>query len=223
MEKGGEGDMLCALAAARPDLRRHALWMALAALPFFFAAPLICALAALGGREAALAVETSSALAGRGGAVRVVFSRTRARRGFRGAWRALLWALWGVTRCLLLVVALWVSSWIAALLLEAIGCSFAPRAAWAGFANAAFLGGAAALAAAASGSAFLAAALCAPVVRPRRLRPPAARSDAVCPRAWPAREQTLSLPCGAGVHGAGRFHPPARGQFAANLNKIRHP
>ena len=56
--------MLCALAAARPDLRRHALWMALAALPFFFAAPLICALAALGGREAALAVETSSALAG---------------------------------------------------------------------------------------------------------------------------------------------------------------
>ena len=59
------------------------------------------------------------------------------------------------------MVALWVSSWIAALLLEAIGCSFAPRAAWAGFANAAFLGGAAALAAAASGSAFLAAALCA--------------------------------------------------------------
>ena len=64
--------MLCALAAARPDLRRHALWMALAALPFFLAAPLICALAALGGREAALAVENVLGAGGRGGAVCVV-------------------------------------------------------------------------------------------------------------------------------------------------------
>lgn len=150
--------MLCALAAARPDLRRHALWMALAALPFFLAAPLICALAALGGREAALAVETSSALAG-AAALCALFLPECARRADSGAHGAPLWALWGV-RAAWLVVALWVSAWIAALLLEAIGCSFAPRAACAGFANAAFLGGAAALAAA-SGSAFLAAALCA--------------------------------------------------------------
>ena len=128
--------MLCALAAARPDLRRHALWMALAALPFFLAAPLICALAALGGREAALAVETSSALAG-AAALCALFFPERAHGAASGAHGAPLWAL------------------------EATGCSFAPRAAWAGFANAAFLGGAAALAAAASGSAFLAAALCA--------------------------------------------------------------
>ena len=97
--------MLCALAAARPDLRRHALWMALAALPFFFAAPLICALAALGGREAALAVETSSALAG-AAALCALFFPERAHGAASGAHGAPLWALWGV-RAAWLVVALW--------------------------------------------------------------------------------------------------------------------
>lgn len=121
--------MLCALAAARPDLRRHALWIALAALPFFLAAPLICALAALGGREAALAVETSSALAGAAALCALFFSE-RAHGAASGAHGAPLWALWGV-RAAWLVVALWVSAWITALLLEATGCSFAPRAAWA--------------------------------------------------------------------------------------------
>lgn len=87
--------MLCALAAARPDLRRHALWMALAALPFFLAAPLICALAALGGREAALAVETSSALAG-AAALCALFFPERAHGAASGAHGAPLWALWGV-------------------------------------------------------------------------------------------------------------------------------
>ena len=109
--------MLCALAAARPDLRRHALWMALAALPFFLAAPLICALAALGGREAALAVETSSALAG-AAALCALFFPERAHGAASGAHGAPLWALWGV-RAAWLVVALWVSAWITALLLEA--------------------------------------------------------------------------------------------------------
>ena len=119
--------MAAILCERQPDspqgyrLRRHALWMALAALPFFLAAPLICALAALGRREAALAVETSSALAG-AAALCALFLPECARRADSGAHGAPLWALWSV-RAAWLVVALLVSSWITALLLEATGCS----------------------------------------------------------------------------------------------------
>lgn len=151
--------MPCFAEAMRLDLRRNALWMALAALLIFLLAPLAGALAPMTLRQTARAVEAASALAGVAALCALFFpERARGVRETVAARGAPLWGVWAV-RAVWLLTALWVSSCACALLLEAQGCEASRRMALAGFANAAFTGGLAALCAAFSGSLALAAAL----------------------------------------------------------------
>ena len=151
--------MSCFAEAMRLDLRRNALWMALAALLIFLLAPLAGMSAQMTARQTARAVEAASALAGVAALCGLFFPERE--RGVREAIAARgvpLWMVWSA-RAVWLLVALWVSSCAAALLLEVQGSEISRRMALAGFANAAFTGGLAALCAAFSGSLALAAAL----------------------------------------------------------------
>ena len=141
------------------ELRRNARRMALCALAVFLCAPLLLKLFDAGARPAERAVETTSALAGIA-AMCAVFRPERARGvresvAVRGVPVA---ALWGV-RAAWLLTAVLVFSCGCALLLRAMGCDVGRRAALAGFANAAFTGGEAALCAALAQSAVVGAAL----------------------------------------------------------------
>ena len=137
--------MSCFAEAMRLDLRRNALWMALAALLIFLLAPLAGMFAQMTARQTARAVEAASALAGVAALCGLFFpERERGVREAVAAQGVPLWTVWAA-RAVWLLVALWVSSCAAALLLEAQGSEISRRMALAGFANAAFTGGLAAL------------------------------------------------------------------------------
>ncbi len=151
--------MAYVLEAVRLDLRRNALWRALAALMIFLLASLVCILARPDGREAAWTLESAPAIAGVV-ALCALFSPEQ-ERGVREsvAARGLpVTAVWAV-RALWLLAAVWVGAFACALLLDAAGGAPGEQLCLRCFANAAFLGGFAALCSALSGSAFFAAAL----------------------------------------------------------------
>lgn len=158
-EQRGRKSMAYVLEAVRLDLRRNALWRALAALMIFLLASLVCILARPEGREAAWTLESAPAIAGVV-ALCALFSPEQ-ERGVREsvAARGLpVTAVWAV-RALWLLAAVWVGAFACALLLDAAGGAPGEQLCLRCFANAAFLGGFAALCSALSGSAFFAAAL----------------------------------------------------------------
>lgn len=147
----GFADIICF------DLRRNARWMALSALGIFLLVPVLTYAFGANARAASRAMETASAFAGIA-ALCPVFVPERA-RGVRESVAAHglpVAMVWGV-RAAWLLIAVWMFSYGSALVLNALGCDTGYRTAMAGFSNAAFTGGIAALCAAASGSAALGA------------------------------------------------------------------